>query len=74
MNPPVETYILEMLDSASAEELWLAAEAIVDAALYRRALIGLPVLSTEDRTELIQEIFEEPSRAASLFFGTGALH
>ncbi|GEM_PF-7079378 len=74
MNQPVETDILEMLATASAEELWQASEAVVDAALHRRMVVGLPPISTEERLEMVQEIFEDPARVAALFLGTGVLH
>ena len=70
----METHILEMLDSASTEDLWLGAEAVVDAALFRRALLGFRPLSTEERLNLVNAVFDDPSLIGALFSGNDGLH
>ena len=62
----------ELLERASQRDLRMAAEAVVDAAIWRHRLRadtlgGFRDVSEEIRLALIEMIFEDPSLTPSLF-------
>ena len=72
INPEQTLTIQQRLERADQRELRQAAEAVVDAAIWRRklqsTLIGAGTdVSEETRSSLIELVFQDPSLTAFLF-------